>query len=535
MCFRVLLQHMISYSIIIPCYNQGQWLEEAVASALAQDTVDFELIVINDGSTDPVTNRIFAELEHPRIRKVQTANQGLAAARNEGIRIANGKYLLPLDSDDRIAPSYLRKAGAVLDADPTVGIVYCRAELFGEEQGVWDLEPYSFPGILVSPQIFASSCFRKSDWEAVGGYRTDMIHGWEDYDFWLSLIARGVRVHRLDELLFFYRRTRGSMAGLDRTKMLYSFKKLFEHHRELYEKNIGVLFESVIDAKPARDARAEREVFEVIIPTAEGYLAGMRREQHYLSGEWSRVSIQLGEIPDADLHQVRVDPGRRSGCYDIASIRLLDAATGVVSWQACDPVGFDGLVFGSHTLRLPHERLLRLFAVDDDPLLFLPHLSLKDRKSPWVLEVWILRHPGLGAIQEVVQRKVAEIQKSQAWEQQQQCIKALEADKIALRGEIHALEAHRISWEQQGMLAQSEANKVMAQSASLHAVVAKHEATMERLDALVQQRDREIRELNADLVHAHREVEAIKVDHHRLSEALRRLRSRWWVKLFTRS
>ena len=98
---------MAKVSVIIPCYNQGAYLNEAVESILAQSYRDFEIIVVNDGSTDEETNRLLSGYDRQQTRVLHTENQGLSSARNNGIREAQGEYILPLDADDRIDPTYL--------------------------------------------------------------------------------------------------------------------------------------------------------------------------------------------------------------------------------------------------------------------------------------------------------------------------------------------------------------------------------------------------------------------------------------------
>ena len=121
---------MAKVSVIIPCYNQGHFLDEAVDSILEQTYANIEIIVVNDGSTDEDTIRRLNNLDSEKATVVTTANQGLAAARNNGILKSNGEYILPLDADDLIAPDYLEKAVAAIAKDPDAGIVYCRAKSF---------------------------------------------------------------------------------------------------------------------------------------------------------------------------------------------------------------------------------------------------------------------------------------------------------------------------------------------------------------------------------------------------------------------
>ena len=203
---------MTRVSVIIPCYNQGIYVAEAIDSVLSQTYQNIEIIVVNDGSTDVQTNQILASLQNERIKVITTENQGLAAARNNGISVSTGTYILPLDADDRIAPEYIEQGVKLLDADPGLGIVYCRARLFGEIECEWSLPPYSLEAMLKDNVIFCSGVYRRSDWDEIGGYDTGMIYGWEDYDFWLSIIERGGNVRQLEGHYFFYRVSADSMV-----------------------------------------------------------------------------------------------------------------------------------------------------------------------------------------------------------------------------------------------------------------------------------------------------------------------------------
>ncbi|HXB71934.1 MAG TPA: glycosyltransferase [Candidatus Acidoferrales bacterium] len=234
-------------SVVIPCYNQGEYLREAIASVEQQTFRDFEILVVDDGSTLPESVQTIDSLRCSPVDVIRTANKGLAAARNTGISRSRGKYILPLDADDKIGREYLEKAVAVLDAEPGIGIVYCEAEFFGAVRGRWELPPYAFPDILVSPRIFACAFFRRSAWETAGGYSSEMEAGWEDYDFWLSLIERGAGVHRIPEVLFYYRQHPGNMTtGLSREQYVGLFKRLFHRHRDMYLNHIDALFSAIV-------------------------------------------------------------------------------------------------------------------------------------------------------------------------------------------------------------------------------------------------------------------------------------------------
>jgi glycosyltransferase involved in cell wall biosynthesis len=236
-------------SVIMPCYNQGRYLDEAVESVLAQTYQNFEIIVINDGSTDAETIEILRDYQKPGVAILHTENRGPAAARNTGIEQARGQYILPLDADDRIAPTYLEQAVKILDENSNVGIVYCEAEFFGEKTGKFDLPGFNFPGILLGNMIFNSSFYRKTDWEKVGGYK-DNYRGWEDYDFWLSLLELGREVIRIPETLYFYRQINTSRSNsMNRQNWVEDYTRLFQNHPNLYIPNINILFEHIVDMR----------------------------------------------------------------------------------------------------------------------------------------------------------------------------------------------------------------------------------------------------------------------------------------------
>ena len=229
-------------SIVIPCHNHGEYLGQAIEAVLKQTYQNFEMIIVDDGSDDENTLLNLSNYDRSNVKLIRTTHQGLASARNTAIEAARGKYILPLDADDKIGETYLEKALGILETHENVGIVYSKAEFFGEASGEWDLPPYHFPEILFGNVIFCSAFFRKRDWAAVNGYNLNMIYGWEDYDFWLSLIELGREVVRIPETLFFYRTRYDSMVRtMSRDHMLYSYAQLFKNHPQLYSDNMALL------------------------------------------------------------------------------------------------------------------------------------------------------------------------------------------------------------------------------------------------------------------------------------------------------
>ncbi len=201
-------------SIVIPCYKQAEFLPEAVESVLAQTFTDWELVIVDDGSPD-ATGQVADELArlHPErhIRVVRQANAGLARARNAGIEKTRGSYVLPLDADDRIAPTMLERAYRLLEEQPGIAIAYADHRRFGGADGVIQMAEFN-PTILPAVNYLGyCSLYRREVWEAVGGYNPNMVYGYEDWDFWVGAVERGYVARRIPEPLFEYRVREGSM------------------------------------------------------------------------------------------------------------------------------------------------------------------------------------------------------------------------------------------------------------------------------------------------------------------------------------
>lgn len=237
---------MNKVSIIIPCYNAGEFLAETMNSVLAQTYSDVEVVIVDDGSPDPVTRELLDQAQWPNTRIIHQANAGPAAARNRAAQEATGVYILPLDADDTIEPEYVDKAVAVLDARPEVGVVYCKARKFGAEQGPWCLPDYNLRELVIDNVIFVTAMYRKVDWQAVGGYNERLRHGVEDYEFWVKIVHLGREVVQLDEYLFNYRiqqKSRTTSFQDERANVVATYAEIFRANQDFYAKHAEFLFE----------------------------------------------------------------------------------------------------------------------------------------------------------------------------------------------------------------------------------------------------------------------------------------------------
>lgn len=197
-------------SIIVPCYNQAQYLDEALQSVFDQTYSDWECIIVNDGSPDNTEEVAMNWLKKDmRFKYVKKDNGGLSSARNAGIEKAVGDWILPLDADDKISNRYLELANEEFNKGYTV--IYCEAERFGTEEGRWDLPPYSMNKLAQTNVIFCTAFFKRADFTTVGGYDENMKSGLEDWDFWLSLLKNGGAVYKIGEVCFYYRVKESSM------------------------------------------------------------------------------------------------------------------------------------------------------------------------------------------------------------------------------------------------------------------------------------------------------------------------------------
>jgi glycosyltransferase involved in cell wall biosynthesis len=225
-------------SVIIPCYNQAQYLPEAVESVLAQEYSHWEIIIVNDGSQD-TTNEVARGLARAkpdrRIRLLEQANGGLAEARNAGIRASAGQYILPLDADDKIAPAMLEKTLRCLEGNPGVGIVYTDAEYFGSVNRMEATADFDFTLLCFQNHLNYCSLFRREVWQRAGGYNRNLVWGYEDWDFWISCAEQGCKARRIPEPLFQYRVKPQSMytAALEHDLELRA--QIVMNHPALYD------------------------------------------------------------------------------------------------------------------------------------------------------------------------------------------------------------------------------------------------------------------------------------------------------------
>jgi hypothetical protein len=199
-------------SVLLPCFNDGQWIDEALDSVRQQTFQDFEIVVVDDGSTDAATVRKLESIDDSNIRVFRTENRGLPAARNHAAAQARGELFCALDADDRLAATWFEKGHALLTSRREITFVSHWLETFGDEHWAWKPERCDLQALLVKNTINGAALVRRAAFEAVGGYDESMRHGCEDWDFWLRLVEAGHQGAIIPEVLFYYRRHSTSMS-----------------------------------------------------------------------------------------------------------------------------------------------------------------------------------------------------------------------------------------------------------------------------------------------------------------------------------
>jgi glycosyltransferase involved in cell wall biosynthesis len=209
-------------TVIIPVYGTAQFVAEALDSVLSQTYTEYEIIVVNDGSPDSELLDAVLEPYRNRITYIVQENRGSSGARNTALRAARGQYVAMLDSDDRWNPEYLSSQLSVLDADPTIDVVYPDAVRFSSEgMGARHSEEYPVGGEVSFLRVLARECHiygavaaRRETLLRVGLYDEDIESG-EDFELWLRVLKSGGRIVYNDRVLSYYRIREGSHTSND--------------------------------------------------------------------------------------------------------------------------------------------------------------------------------------------------------------------------------------------------------------------------------------------------------------------------------
>ena len=242
-------------SIIIPCYNDADYIEQSVISAINQTYQNTEIIVVDDGSSAE-TKAILYKLEPLITRLIIQENRGQSTARNVGIKHSKGHYLLMLDSDDYLEPAFCEKAIKIIESKPEVKIVTCYARRFSlNKENIYEPTGGDLDNFLLFNAALGTSLIRRSQAIKAGGYDETMTTGFEDWEFFIRLLKNGGKAYVIKEPLYNYRMRENSTTSKANSQKYDLLKFIYNKHKDLYKES----YEILIDHLLKRIEREEKE------------------------------------------------------------------------------------------------------------------------------------------------------------------------------------------------------------------------------------------------------------------------------------
>ena len=218
-------------SVVVPCYNQGEFLKECISSVLSQTYKNIEIIIVDDGSTDSSPDVVNEQCKrHGCISCHHILRSGVSAARNFGISNAAGDLILPLDADDLIRKEFLSET--IIPLSRNIGdIIYTDIEFFGEKTGIKRMGKYNYNKFAIKNQMANTSLFKKEHWKEVGGYNETFLDGYEDWEFWINICEKcNARGYYIPKPLLLYRIKKDSRNKEAKRKEDSIWKKITELH-----------------------------------------------------------------------------------------------------------------------------------------------------------------------------------------------------------------------------------------------------------------------------------------------------------------
>lgn len=231
---------MAEISIVIPSFNQSEYLEDAIESSYNQTLSPLEILVVDDGSLDDsleVARRYefkeFPGVESP-VRVISTNNRGLPSARNTGIMNAKGDYIQFLDADDMLKENCLARINQEI-VQTNADIVAPSFKEFGKSDRDVILGGFTMDDLKQANRLGYFSCVRKSALLECGGYNPKMKWGWEDWDLWFDLFKRGKTIAVIQEILVMYRVKEKSMIYEANQHAEELYAQIKANHSQLFQ------------------------------------------------------------------------------------------------------------------------------------------------------------------------------------------------------------------------------------------------------------------------------------------------------------
>jgi glycosyltransferase involved in cell wall biosynthesis len=239
----------MTVSAIIPCFNAETTIERAILSVVSQTSPVFEIIVVNDGSTDNSARLLEGlKLNYPQLKVIHQENKGVSYARNIAIQGAVGDYILTLDADDYFDPSFVEKALIKFSEDASYGAIMCGYVRIIKEKKV---KPYTPPMVslascLLNNGVLACLLLKKEVLVKAGAYDTAMSKGYEDWDLNIRILKLGYTFGVVKEVLFNYSDIKGSRTAIATKNDLELKLQIYDKYKDDYTDNARYIFKELV-------------------------------------------------------------------------------------------------------------------------------------------------------------------------------------------------------------------------------------------------------------------------------------------------
>ncbi|MCI0545213.1 MAG: glycosyltransferase [Actinobacteria bacterium] len=222
-------------TVVIPVHDDVGFLDETLASVYEQTFDSWEIVLVDDGSTESGAVAYLDAMARPRVRVIRQENRGLPGARNSGMAVARGRYLVPLDSDDELERDFMRVMIDALEPHPQAAYAHCYTRLHHDVDAIWITRPFNPYWQLLGNGIVGCVLLRKEAWVAVGGYDETMARGNEDWELWLRLMEARWGQVQVPRVLFRYRKHGISMSVRTEAQFDVGRRMVRDRHPDLYD------------------------------------------------------------------------------------------------------------------------------------------------------------------------------------------------------------------------------------------------------------------------------------------------------------
>ena len=297
-------------SVIIPAYNQGHYLAYGIQSVLDQTYPAFEILVVDDGSTDN-TAEIAQGFSDPRLNYIYQENRGLSAARNTGLRLAQGEYISYLDSDDLFLPQKLELLITALHENPQWGMVAGQAKVI-DENGAQTGKVYASPipepfeNLLLGNPLHVGSVLLRREWHERAGEFDETLHSYEDWDMWLRLARLGCKFGWISQPVSLYRFHTAQMTRIGRQMTQATFSVLDKTYRD---QNLPASWQQIKDkaySKANLRAMAQAYLAEEMEQAKLYMQQAVQLDPALIAGKAEELSKRLSALSESPKNACRV-------------------------------------------------------------------------------------------------------------------------------------------------------------------------------------------------------------------------------------